>query len=160
MGRPARRSSEGTPRSTAKRPVHVVVAVGLSTGVYALSLAAVSIIQFEHDRGLIASREPIADAIAELATYHDRLAERITAVRGTYEHVADRYGLVGDELRRLHDRLADLHSQVAAIEGAAGRLPTALSLPAVPRAKPASALAPAIQPAPKPHAKTGASGGG
>jgi hypothetical protein len=129
-----------------------------STGVYALSVAGVSILQFEHDRQLIAAREPVADAIAELATHHDRLTQRIEAVRGAYERAADRYGLVSDELRRLHDRLADLHGQVAAIEGAAGRLPTAISLPTVPQVKPAPA--PVAAPAPKSHAKTGASGGG
>jgi hypothetical protein len=163
MGRPSqpppKPASDSRPRSSSKRPYHVAVAVGLSTGVYALSLAGVSILQFEHDRQLIAAREPVADAIAELATHHDRLTQRIEAVRGAYERAADRYGLVSDELRRLHDRLADLHGQVAAIEGAAGRLPTAISLPTVPQVKPAPAPVVAA-PAPKSHAKTGASGGG
>ncbi len=130
-----------------------------STGVYALSVAGVSILQFEHDRQLIAAREPLADPIAELATHDDRLAHRIEAVRGAYERAADRYGLVNDELRRLHDRLADLHGQVAAIEGAAGRLPTAISLPTVPQVK--TAPAPVVTaPAPKSYVRTGASGGG
>lgn len=151
---------DAKPRPTPKRPYHVAVAVGLTTGVYALSLAGVSILQFDHDRALVAAREPVADAISELATRHDRLTQRLDAVRGTYERVADRYGLVTDELRRLHDRLADLHSQVAAIEGAAGRLPTAIALPAAPRIRPAPAPAAVSQPAPKTHAKTGASGGG
>lgn len=156
---PGADSKAARSRSAPKRPYHVVVAVGLSTGVYALSLAGVSILQFEHDRRLIEAREPVADAVAELATHHDRLTQRLDAVRGLYERAADRYGLVGDELRRLHDRLADLQGQVAAIEGAAGRLPTAISLPAVPRANPAPAPV-VTQPAPKTHAKTGASGGG
>jgi hypothetical protein len=122
-----------------------------STGVYALSVAGVSILQFEHDRQLIAAREPLADPIAELATHDDRLAHRIEAVRGAYERAA--------ELRRLHDRLADLHGQVAAIEGAAGRLPTAISLPTVPQVK--TAPAPVVTaPAPKSYVRTGASGGG
>ncbi len=159
-GASAAGARDAKPRPAQKRPYHVAVAIGLSTSVYAVSLAGVSILQFDHDRELIAAREPVAGAISELAARHDRLTQRLDAVRGTYERVADRYGLVTDELRRLHDRLADLHGQVAAIEGAAGRLPTAITLPAAPRLRPGPAPVAASQPAPKTHAKTGASGGG
>lgn len=81
----------GPPAAESKRPYHVGVALGLTAGIYAGSLAAVSMLQFGHDRGLIADRQPVSDAIELLGRNHDEMAFSLERAGGAFEDASTRY---------------------------------------------------------------------
>lgn len=109
---PASRSNSGP-----RRPVHVIVALGLGTGVYAFSLATVTALQAETDRALIADREPVGQAISLLGTTHDRLAADMEVARTQYTAAADGYGALTGGLDDLHADLDRLGAALTAVEG-------------------------------------------
>jgi hypothetical protein len=133
-----------------RRPVHLAVALGVSAGVYAVSLAAVTGLQADADAALAIERAPAVAAIAELKGRNDRLAARINAVGAAYGAAADRYRDVARGLDALDGPLAALATTVAGIEGATTSLPARAPLPTVSRVSTMSA--------PTVHATTGASG--
>lgn len=163
-----------------KRPYHVGVALGLTTGAYALSLMAASTLQIQHDRTLIADRDPMQAAITLLGSHHDEMEPRLEAARTRYSDGTDGYGALATRLDALRERLAKMDKTVAAIERDSGTL--AAKVPGIPSGMNRSTqgtgsrsssggstgavtTAPrAIPPAPKPVAKppvsgsTGASG--
>ncbi len=115
-----------------RRPIHVVVAVGMTAGLYAISLAGVTALQSASDLQLAAERVPAADAVAGLKSAHDAMESRLGTLSGAYAHAADSYtgianGIVGHE-----KALAKLGQQVQAAAGWA----SALSVPAVSIAPP------------------------
>jgi hypothetical protein len=132
----------------------VGVLVGLTTGMYALSLAAVTTLQVASDQTLIEERAPVRDAIGLLADHHDRLAARLDMARRRYEEASGGYGDLSDRLAAVHDDIEKLGRTVTTIEGSAFALPGQLDLPAVPRI----ARARAAPPPPATQATTGASG--
>lgn len=118
-----------------RRPVHVVVAIGLGTGVYAFSLATVTALQAETDRALIADREPVAAAIGLLADHHDGLAASLETARLRYTLATERYGELAGGLDALHGELEDLGASIRAVEGMRFAVPGLTA--AIPRAVPA-----------------------
>jgi uncharacterized membrane protein YgcG len=114
----------------AKRPYHLGVAVGVTTGAYALSLLAASTLQIQHDRALIADRQPVATAIDVLGEHHDDMARRLEVARAAYATRADGYGTLITRLDTMRERLAKMDATVTAIERANGVL--AASIPGVP----------------------------
>ena len=165
-----------------KRPYHVAIAVGLSTGVYAISLLATTAWQIAADRALIAERRPMADAISLLADHHARLESNVVDARDLYAERVTGFDGLSDRLATLDDRLAGMNKTVAAIEKLSASLSVNLSLPSVPVARsqgsppeaagttnngggastvkppPAPPPAPAAPPPPPTSAQTGASG--
>jgi len=110
-----------------RRPVHVVVAVGMTAGLYAISLAGVAMLQSASDLQLAADRAPAADAVAGLKSAHDAMEASLGTLSGAYAHAADGYkgiaqGIVGHE-----HLLAALGEQVQAAAGSAA----ALSVPVI-----------------------------
>ena len=116
-----------------RRPYHLGVAIGVTTGAYALSLLVASSLQFEHDRALIADRQPVADAIDVLGDHHDDMALRLDAARAAYSTGADGYGALIVRLDTLRERLAAMDATVTAIEANSA---LAASIPGVPGASP------------------------
>jgi uncharacterized membrane protein YgcG len=113
-----------------KRPYHLGVAVGLTTGAYALSLLVASSLQIDHDRALIVDRQPVADAIDVLGEHHDDMGIRLEVARTAYATGADGYGALITRLDAMRERLAKMDATVTAIERANGVL--AASIPGVP----------------------------
>lgn len=146
--------------SAPKRPYHVGVVLGLSTGLYAVALGAVTAAQVEHDNAIIVDRQPMQKAIDLLSTGHERMETRMSAAWDRYEHASKGYDGVTQRLSDLEAALQQLSDTVAGIEGTAFALPNRLALPAVPLARPASpaAAAPATAAPPPTQATTGASG--
>lgn len=114
----------------AKRPYHLGVAVGVTTGAYALSLLAASTLQIQHDRALIVDRQPVATAIDVLGDHHDDMARRLEVARAAYATGADGYGALITRLDTMRERLAKMDATVTAIERANGVL--AAGIPGVP----------------------------
>ena len=113
-----------------KRPYHLGVAMGVTTGAYALSLLAASTLQIQNDRALIADRHPVEAAITVLGSNHDEMEPRLDAARARYTDGADGYGALVTRLDVLRKRLVAMDRTVAAIERDSGSL--AANVPGVP----------------------------
>jgi len=149
---PTRRPASNEPR----RPYHVGVLIGLSTGAYALSLAAVTTLQVASDQVVIAEREPMQDAIGLLAEHHALLEARLEAARHGYQEASGGYDDLADRLLAVHERIERLGKAVITIEDSTIALPGSLDLPKVRRITAAQVTS--APPAPPIHATTGASG--
>lgn len=120
-----------------KRPYHVGVAIGVTTGAYALSLLATSTLQIQQDRALILDRHPVDVAITVLGDDHDEMESRLQLARTRYADGAEGYGALIARLDKLHARLAKMDKTVTSIERANNVL--AASIPGVPGAVRSSA---------------------
>jgi hypothetical protein len=134
-----------------RRPLHLAVALGVSAGVYAVSLAAVTSLQADQEAAMAAERAPTLDALASLRVANDRLGSRVLSAGSRYDAASNGYRRVTAGLEALDGRLDTLAASVAGIEGAAVALPARVPLPSVSRAR--TVTAPAV------HATTSASGG-
>ena len=115
---PERRPVPATERRTAtdsKRPYHVGVALGLTASIYAGSLAAVSMLQFEHDRSLIADRQPVSDAIALLGQHHDAMTDDLERAGVVFEDASLRYEALATGLQALHADVVALSDTLARV---------------------------------------------
>jgi len=130
-----------------KRPYHLGVAIGVTTGAYALSLMAASTLQIQHDRALIADRHPVEVAVSVLGSNHDAMESRLELARSRYADGADGYGVLIARLDKMRARLEKMDRTVAAIERDSGSI--AARIPGVPVAGSRQA-----------RASTGRSGGG
>jgi len=137
------------------------VLIGLSTGAYALSLAAVTTLQAGSDKALIDERAPMRNAIDLLTEHHNRMVAGVDAARRGYDAASGGYEDLSGRVEAVHDGIARLDRTVTTIEGSARSLPRSLNLPAVPVRAPRIAASPVKAPAPAPpatHGTTGASG--
>ena len=137
--RPVRKTTSSDPDRLApsrpatpepKRPYHVGVAIGVTTGAYALSLLATSTLQIQQDRALIADRHPVDAAIMVLGDDHDQMEMRLQRARTRYGDGAEGYGALVARLDKLRERLAKMDKTVTSIERANNVL--AASIPGVP----------------------------
>lgn len=120
------------PAAATRRPIHVAVAVGLTAGLYAVSLAGVTALQATSDARLAEDRAPAADAIARLKLSHDALDSRLTQLDGSYAAVAGRYKAVADGIAGHEKALDVLGKQVKKAAGSAAALSVpSTRLPAV-----------------------------
>ncbi|HEX4898328.1 MAG TPA: hypothetical protein VFV53_08245 [Candidatus Limnocylindrales bacterium] len=133
-------------------PAHLGVILGLSTGAYALTLAAVTGLQSSAEAATRMERAPTITAIDTMAADHDRLTARLDAARAAYEAAAGVYGDAGLQVADLGARLDALVAAVGEVSGTASSLPSSVQLPPIARSV-AKVAAPATQ------ATTGASGG-
>lgn len=133
-------------------PAHIAVFLGLSTGAYALTLAAVTGLQSAAEAATRAERAPTLAAIEAMTAGHDRLTARLDDARAAYEAAAGAYAGAGIAVADLEVRLNALATAVSEVSGTAASLPTGVRLPPVTRSVTRVA-------APTTQATTGASGG-
>jgi hypothetical protein len=136
----------------ARRPLHLVAFLGLSTCVYSVSLAAVTAFQSGTDAAAVADRAPVQVALDGLSSRNDALEASSTTAGDAFDRATGAYDRVGRTIAQVEAQLADLAKTVGKVNGAAKALPGKVALPSIVRA-PASVKAPAV------HATTGASGG-
>jgi uncharacterized membrane protein YgcG len=164
------------PKAEPRRPFHLGVAVGLCAGVYAGSLTAVTVLQIDRDRALIADRAPVGEAIELLGRHNDRMATAIEVTGAAFQHAAEGYDGVARGVLDLDTAVQRLTARVAAIKGSAMRIPDVIALPPVGHNSSSSGSkssggggssgsgsvsVPKPKPAPPPvQGSTGASGGG
>lgn len=150
--RPAARPKATARTAEARRPLHLVVTMGLSAGAYAAALAGVTALQSSSEQALAAKHAPTVEAIDMLRAEHDRLEARLVVAGTAYNEAAAAYGELAGGLGEFEQRLGALATQVKKVEGSAMALPSSVRLPSVGRAS---------QPASRPatNATTGASGG-
>jgi hypothetical protein len=116
-----------------RRPIHVAVAVGVTAGLYAVSLAGVTALQHDTDARLAAERAPAGAAVEALRSAHDALDADLAGLSSGYAGAAESYRLVADRIGAHESALGALGTRVAAIEGSASslRVPTVPRLPAL-----------------------------
>ncbi len=121
------------PTFSAKLPVHVAVTVGVTAGLYAVSLAGVTALQAGTDARLTADRAPAAAAVATLREAHDLAEAQLAQMESAYAAAAATYGEIAGGIGAHEKVLVGLGEQVAAVEGSASalRVPTFASLPSV-----------------------------
>jgi hypothetical protein len=174
LGTPAARRAETTPapdlrvlptaHSTAhvvpraatatRRPVHVAVAVGMTAGLYAVSLAGVTALQHDTDARLAAERAPASAAVEALRSTHDALEADLVGLSAGYSGAAETYRVVADRIGAHESALTSLGTRVAAVEGSA----SSLRVPAVPRLPTLSTRTVVVGSKPVSNACTAASG--
>lgn len=151
-----------------RRPLHLPVVIGISAGVYAISLAGVTGLQSGHDVALAAAHQPATQAVALLRGAHDDLDAQLARARAAYGAAAGRYGSLAAGLGSLDTRLADVAGQVEKVRrtplglpgaGQSGMRAGSTIIVVRPGAAAPIPVAPAAPAAPPPvHATTGASG--
>lgn len=129
-----------------RRPVHVLVAVGMTAGLYAFSLAGVSALQSAANAQLTADSAPAVDAVAGLKRAHDAEEHSLDTLAGAYATAADRYKSISSGIAGHEDALAALGAQVKAAAGSARALsvPTLTRLPAIPLSAVSTASRPVV----------------
>ena len=132
-----------------RKPVQLAVVFGATTSLYAVSLAAVTALQADHDRAVAAMRGPVAADVGVLGDANDRLAAALDRAVVAYDEAADAYTEAADALVAHEARLADLSVVVTKVTGSVSALPHGVPMPRVTRA--------AARSAPASHATTGAS---
>lgn len=115
-----------------RHPVHVVVAVGITAGLYAVSLAGVTALQGKADAQVAADRAPAADAVARLTDSHDALESRLTQLDDAYAAAADRYKSVAAGIDAHEKALNTLGKQVKKAVGSASALSVPVSATRLP----------------------------
>ena len=134
MTKPERTRGRPAPSATdPKRPYHLGVAIGITSGVYAASLLVAARLQIETDRALIADRTPVEAAISALGDHHDWMDDRLGEARTAYSVGASGYEALIAKLEAMDARLSDLGATVASVEKLGNSLATSLDLPGVPR---------------------------
>jgi hypothetical protein len=163
---PARRKASG---AEPRRPYHLGVAIGLSAGVYATSLAAVTLLQVDQDRSVAADRQPVGDSISLLADHHDSMEADIAAAQTVFEQASSRYASVVSDIGDVHTSVKRLGKTIARIEGTSATLtlPGLVSLPSVTRSasrsgsgSSGSSSSSASKPAPPPPSNGGSGASG
>lgn len=117
-----------------RRPVHVGALLGLSTGLYATTLAGVAFLQQQADSNLAAARAPAVAQVDELRALNDRLAATVNDLADREQALSTDYETLRSGVDASEASLADLAGVVAEVRGAAAALPQRIALPSVPRA--------------------------
>lgn len=137
-----------------RRPLHLAVMIGVSTALYAVSMAGVTAIQSNNDRTLMLRQSPAEDAAARIREGHDRLEAEINQAADAYGQAAGGYDALAPKLMDMENSLERLAGRVQTVSGAARALPGRVSLPPISR----TVTRTVTTSRPKTVASTGASG--
>jgi uncharacterized protein YlxW (UPF0749 family) len=105
--------------------------IGASAAIYAVSLAAVSGLQYQSQADLAAQHQPIVDALTSTRAANDALETSIQAASTRLQAVAADYGTVGTDLAAYQAQLDSLSALVAKVRGSAAALSAHINLPSV-----------------------------
>lgn len=138
----------GQPR---KAPLHLPIAVGLTTGLYAVSLAGVTALQAQADGAAVAAQQPSADAIRGLTAQRAALERDLAQTVAALNNAATLYNGSLGKAAGLRSAVTALAGEVQAATGASVYVLNGGGLPGAVRPVTAAAAAPAV------HATTGGS---
>jgi hypothetical protein len=123
---------KASPAAETKRPFHLGVAVGLTTGAYAASLLVAARLQIDADRSIIEDRTPVEAAISALGDHHDWMDDRLVEARSQYAIGAASYVELQARLASMDKRLAKLDSVLGTIEELGASIRASLARPNLP----------------------------
>jgi hypothetical protein len=113
------------------RRYHLAVALGLSTGAYAVILAGVTRLQSESDGQVVDQRGPATAALDSVSSAHDWLESDLRSAAAMYNRHAETYQTTAAALARIDKSLAALNRTVVRVEGGSQTLPQRAALPSV-----------------------------
>ena len=138
-----------------KAPLHVPMALGVTAGLYAVSLAGIAGLQAQADGAAAARQQPFVDAVAAVSDGRAGLEHDLRATVDALNTASSAYDTAVSGTASLEASIAALSKEVTAATGAAAYVPRAQSvarLPSAPRTVTVVVTVPATQ------ATTGASG--
>lgn len=112
-------------------PTRAGILIGASAAIYAVSLAAVSGLQYQSQAELAAQHRPILDQIASTRAANNALQLSIQAASARLQAVGAEYGTVGKDMTAYQAQLDSLAVLVAKVQGSAAALSGHLTLPSV-----------------------------
>jgi hypothetical protein len=117
----------------APRPLlHLPIYAAACTGLYAGSLALVTMLQAEHDASVTRDEAPLLDAVSRAGEARRAAEDALTSASGTLGAASDHYANAASLSTQLDAAMADLAAKVADVTGVATRLPATTRLPAAP----------------------------
>jgi hypothetical protein len=134
------------------RPLlHLPVYAAACTGLYAGSLALMTMLQAQHNAGVVLDQTPLMDAVSGAESARRGTEEALRAASGALGAASDHYASATALSAQVDAAMVAFAKQVATVTGVAAHLPGSVRLPAAPGA--VSHVA-----APVTQATTGASG--
>ncbi len=112
-------------------PIRAGMLVGASAAIYAVSLAGVSVLQYQSQAETAARNQPLVDQVAQARAANDALASAITAADARIRALAADYGTVSQDMTAYQAQLDSLSTLVAKVQGSAAALATKITLPSV-----------------------------
>jgi hypothetical protein len=136
----------------APRPLlHLPIYAAACTGLYAGSLALVTMLQAEHNASVTRDEAPLLDAVSRAGVARRAAEDAVTSASGTLGKATGNYANATALSAQLDAAMANLAAKVANVTGVTTSLPATTRLPAAPGAVTHVA-------APATAATTGASG--
>lgn len=129
--RPTVRRAGGQKEAILSTPIRAGMLIGASAAIYAVSLAAVSTLQYRSEMDLAAHNQPMLDTIARARAANDALQASVVAAGTRTQAVAAEYGAAGKDIAAYQAQLDSLAQLVAKVQGSAAALSTKISLPSV-----------------------------
>src|SRR5690349_19661168 len=133
------RAATGTPatRATHRKgeflttPARAGMLLGGAAAVYAVTLAGIAGLQASDDAAVAARRQPWVDEIAAQRAANDDLERSLAASNEDAQWLGTVYDDVTAQVAAYRDRLDELATLVAGVEGSAAELPTRVALPSI-----------------------------
>lgn len=136
-----------------RKPVQLAIVFGATTGLYAVSLATVTMLQGDHDQAVAALRAPVSADVGAIGDANDRLTAELDQAVAMYDTAADAYSAAAASLLGHEERLAQFGAAVTEVTGSAAKLPRGVPMPRV-----TGVTRGVTRSAPKVHSTTRASG--
>jgi hypothetical protein len=112
-------------------PLRAGMLIGASAAIYAVSLAAVSGLQYQTEAQLAGQHQPMIETIAQARARNDALQATILAADAQVRAVAADYAKAGGNVSAYQAKLNALATLVAKVQGSAAALSSTISLPSV-----------------------------
>jgi hypothetical protein len=112
-------------------PLRAGMLIGASAAIYAVSLAAVSGLQYQSEAQLAGQHQPMVEAVSQARARNDALQATIAAADAQVRALAADYAKAGGDVTAYQAKLNALATLVAKVQGSAAALSTSISLPAV-----------------------------
>lgn len=119
----------------APRPLlHLPVYAAACTGLYAGSLALVTMLQAQHNAAVALDQAPLTEAVSRAEAARRGTEAALRAASGTLGTASDRYAGATELSAQVDAAMAAFARQVAEVTGFAASLPSSVRLPAAPGA--------------------------
>lgn len=112
-------------------PARAGMLIGVSAAVYAVSLAGVAGLQFQTEAATAQAQAPIVTAVERTRAANDALEAALLAADARAQALEADYAMMGPDAAAFQQRLNELASLVAQVQGSAAALPASISLPTV-----------------------------
>lgn len=117
------------------RPLlHLPVYAAACTGLYAGSLALMTMLQSQHNAAVVLDQTPLTNAVTNAESARRGTEAALRAASGALGTASDHYEQATTLSAQVDAAMAAFAKQVASVTGVAGRLPSSVRLPAAPGA--------------------------